>query len=80
MENPVYLNGEFLPLSEARISVLDRGFLFGDGVYEFIASYAGRLFMLEEHLDRLERSMRELAFDPISRTDMRTAAVVERWA
>jgi D-alanine transaminase len=57
MENPVYLNGEFLPLSEARISVLDRGFLFGDGVYEVIPAYGGRPFRLAEHLQRLQRSL-----------------------
>lgn len=55
--NTVYLNGEYLPLSEAKISVLDRGFLFGDGVYEVIPSYFGRLFRLEAHLDRLDNSL-----------------------
>ena len=54
----VYLNGEFLPLAEARVSVLDRGFLFGDGVYEVIPVYAGRLFRLQEHLHRLENSLK----------------------
>ena len=57
MNNKVYLNGEYLPLSEAKISVLDRGFLFGDGVYEVIPSYQGHLFKLEEHLHRLENSL-----------------------
>lgn len=57
MNNKVYLNGEYLPLSEAKISVLDRGFLFGDGVYEVIPSYHGHLFKLEEHLHRLENSL-----------------------
>jgi len=53
----VYLNGEFLPLSEARVSVLDRGFIFADGVYEVIPVYGGRLFRLQEHLQRLENSL-----------------------
>ncbi len=53
----VYLNGEFLPLSEARISVLDRGFLFADGVYEVMPAYNGRIFRLQEHLQRLENSL-----------------------
>lgn len=53
----VYLNGEFLPKDEARVSVLDRGFLFGDGVYEVIPVYGGRLFRLEQHLDRLDQSL-----------------------
>jgi D-alanine transaminase len=57
MKSPVYLNGEFLPLCEARISVLDRGFLFGDGVYEVIPAYGGRPFRLAEHLQRLRRSL-----------------------
>ena len=53
----VYLNGEFLPLEAARISVMDRGFLFGDGVYEVIPAYAGKLLRLHEHLKRLENSL-----------------------
>jgi D-alanine transaminase len=53
----VYLNGEYLPLNEAKISVLDRGFLFGDGVYEVIPSYSGHLFHFQEHLERLENSL-----------------------
>jgi D-alanine transaminase len=52
-----YLNGAFLPLREAKISVLDRGFLFGDGVYEVIPVYGGRALRLAEHLERLERSL-----------------------
>jgi D-alanine transaminase len=55
-----YLNGSFLPIEEARVPVLDRGFLFGDGVYEVIPVYAGRLFRLDEHLQRLERSLAEV--------------------
>ena len=53
----VYLNGQFLPLEQARIPVLDRGFLFGDGIYEVIPVYAGRLFRLREHLDRMQHSL-----------------------
>ncbi|HID98697.1 MAG TPA: D-amino acid aminotransferase [Thiotrichaceae bacterium] len=53
----VYLNGEFLPLSEARVSVLDRGFIFADGVYEVIPVYGSRIFRLQEHLQRLENSL-----------------------
>lgn len=56
-DKKVYLNGEYLPLSEAKISVLDRGFLFGDGVYEVIPAYSGKLFCLEAHLDRLNNSL-----------------------
>lgn len=52
-----YLNGAFLPLEEAHISVMDRGFLFGDGVYEVIPVYGGRLFRLAHHLKRLQNSL-----------------------
>ena len=53
----VYLNGSFQPLAEARVSVLDRGFTFGDGVYEVIPVFNGNIFRLEEHLQRLENSL-----------------------
>lgn len=52
-----YLNGEFLPLGEARVPVMDRGFLFGDGVYEVIPVYSRRPFRLDEHLARLQKSL-----------------------
>ncbi|MDP8985233.1 MAG: aminotransferase class IV [Pseudomonadota bacterium] len=52
-----YLNGTYLPLAEARVSPLDRAFLFGDAVYEVIPVYGGRPFRLREHLDRLNRSL-----------------------
>lgn len=56
----VYLNGRFLPIGEAKISPLDRGFIFGDGVYEVIPFYAGRGLRMREHLHRLQRSLNEL--------------------
>lgn len=56
--NTVYLNGQYLPLPEAKISVLDRGFLFGDGVYEVIPAYRGKLFHFADHIARLENSLR----------------------
>ncbi len=59
-----YLNGEYLPLGEARVSPLDRAFLFGDAVYEVVPVYAGRLFRLREHLDRLARSLAGIRMDP----------------
>ena len=52
-----YINGTYLPLSEARISPMDRGFLFADSVYEVIPAYGGRFFRLDEHLQRLRRSL-----------------------
>jgi len=54
---PVYLNGRYLPIEDAHISVLDRGFLFGDGVYEVIPAYRGRLFEFEAHMARLDNSL-----------------------
>ncbi|OOZ37825.1 D-amino acid aminotransferase [Solemya velesiana gill symbiont] len=56
-QNSVFLNGEFLPREQAQISVMDRGFLFGDGVYEVIPCYSGKLFRLEHHLNRLNDSL-----------------------
>ena len=53
----VYLNGEYLPLNEAKVSVLDRGFLFGDGVYEVLPAYSGHLFHFQDHMQRLEQSL-----------------------
>ncbi|MBT5229790.1 MAG: D-amino acid aminotransferase [Methylococcales bacterium] len=53
----VFLNGDYLPISQAQVSVLDRGFMFGDGVYEVIPAYTGKLFRIEEHLKRLDNSL-----------------------
>lgn len=55
-----YLNGAYLPLTDARISPLDRGFLFADSVYEVLPAFAGRMFRFEQHFDRLARSLREI--------------------
>ena len=58
MNDPlVYLNGSFTPLSEAKIPVLDRGFIFGDGVYEVVPVYGRRMFRADQHLARLFRSL-----------------------
>ncbi|WP_027148110.1 D-amino acid aminotransferase [Methylobacter tundripaludum] len=53
----VYLNGQYLPLADAKVSVMDRGFLFGDGIYEVIPSYSGSLFHFQDHMERLENSL-----------------------
>jgi D-alanine transaminase len=52
-----YLNGQYKPLSQAQVSVLDRGFIFGDGIYEVVPVYGKRLFRFDEHMARLERSL-----------------------
>jgi D-alanine transaminase len=57
---PCYLNGEFSTLRDAKVSVLDRGFIFGDGVYEVVPVYAGRPFRFAEHMARLNRSLGEM--------------------
>ena len=59
----VYLNGEYLPAAEARISVNDRGFLFGDGVYEVTPAYDGRLFRWPQHLVRMRKGLAALEID-----------------
>ena len=59
-ESQVYLNGEFLRVDEAKISVLDRGFIFGDGIYEVVPVYQGNAFRMAEHLNRLDRSLAAL--------------------
>jgi D-alanine transaminase len=73
MPELAYLNGKMIPIAEAMVPAEDRGYNFGDAVYEYVASYHGRLFCLEPHLDRLERSMRELHFAPLSRDEVRRA-------
>ncbi len=57
MSNVVYLNGEYVAAEKATVSVLDRGFMFGDGVYEVIPVYSGKAFALQSHMDRLQRSL-----------------------
>ena len=55
-----YLNGEYLPLSQAKVSVLDRGFIFGDGIYDVAPAYGRRLFRFGEHMARLERGLAKI--------------------
>ncbi len=72
-----YLNGNYLPLDEARISPMDRGFLFGDGAYEVIPVYSRRPFRLQQHLERLERTLAALQLaNPLSKEQW--AEVVQR--
>ena len=56
----IYLNGQYMPVTEAKVSVLDRGFIFGDGVYEVIPVYSRRAFRIEEHMKRLQHSLDEI--------------------
>ncbi|MEO6364144.1 MAG: D-amino acid aminotransferase [Caldimonas sp.] len=80
-----YLNGEYQPLAEAKVSVLDRGFIFGDGIYEVVPSYGGKLFRFDEHMARLGRSLAKLRIDNphsreqwLERCRKLIAALVER--
>ena len=76
-----YLNGEFVKLAEARVSVLDRGFIFGDGIYEVVPVYYRKPFRFEQHLARFERSTREIGLaSPLDRAGWRALvdALVER--
>jgi D-alanine transaminase len=67
----IYINGRYVPESEAQISIFDRGFLFGDGIYEVSAVIGGYMIDNDLHLDRLERSLRELDIPmPASRDDI----------
>ncbi len=72
MGDMVFLNGEILPIEQAKIPVLDRGFIFGDGIYELVPVYSRVPFRLDEHLNRLERSLREVRIrNPYSRAEWR---------
>ncbi|MEY2852083.1 MAG: hypothetical protein RL549_782 [Verrucomicrobiota bacterium] len=73
----IYIDGKFYPEEEAKISVFDHGLLYGDGVFEGIRAYEGRVFKLEEHLRRLEDSAKAILLKiPLDRDEMR-AAVLE---
>jgi D-alanine transaminase len=65
-----YLNGEYSALCDAKVSVLDRGFIFGDGIYEVVPVYGGKLFRFDEHMARLSRSLGKLRIpNPLSNAE-----------
>jgi len=73
---PCYLNGEYTLLPDAKVSVMDRGFVFGDGVYEVIPVYGGCPFRFEQHLARLTRSLAEIRIDnPLTPAQWREIAI-----
>ena len=76
MELLIYLNGKFVPKNEAKTSIYDHGFLYGDGVFEGIRAYNGRVFRLDEHLDRMYDSAKaiDLAI-PLSKEEMKNAII-----
>ncbi len=76
MELLIYFNGKFVPKNEARTSIFDHGFLYGDGVFEGIRAYNGRVFRLDEHLDRMYDSAKAIDLDvPISKEEMKKAII-----
>ena len=89
MSRTVYVNGDYLPEEDARISVFDRGFLFADGVYEVTSVLGGKLIDFDGHAARLERSLSELAMTmPMTRDELletmtphpRSESRVRRWS
>ena len=64
MDDLAYFNGKFMPINDVKISPLDRGFLFADGVYEVVPVYNKKPFFFNEHLDRLYRSLKKIRLDP----------------
>lgn len=72
----IFLNGTMVPASEAKVSVFDHGFLYGDGIFEGIRTYQGKVFKLEEHLDRLYQSAKSIMLDiPYTRSEMSEAVL-----
>lgn len=75
-ESILYINGVYKPLSEANVSVLDQGFLLGDGVFDVVSAWKGSLFRLDEHLDRLDQSLQAARLGrPLSREQWRDAII-----
>lgn len=72
-----YINGAFVPKDDAKVSVYDHGYLYGDGIFEGIRVYNGRIFRLDEHLDRLYDSARYLLLDVPLREDEMRSAIME---
>ncbi len=76
MDLLIYYNGKFVPKQEARTSIYDHGFLYGDGVFEGIRAYNGRVFRLDEHLDRMYDSAKAIDLKvPISKNEMKKAVI-----
>jgi branched-chain amino acid aminotransferase len=74
--NYAYVNGRFVPEAEATVSIFDRGFLYGDGCFETMRVYGGKIFRLERHQARLASGLKELQFElPVSEEDLRAVCV-----
>ncbi|GIK17418.1 MAG: D-alanine aminotransferase [Planctomycetota bacterium] len=75
MQEVAYVNGVFCPMDQAKVSINDRGFQYGDSIYEVIAAYAGRPFQLEAHLDRLRASLEALSI-PLDLSTLKIESVI----
>ena len=74
MSRNIYLNGEIVPEDQAQISVFDHGYLYGDGIFEGIRAYNGRVFMLDQHIKRLYQSAKTIMLDiPLNKKEMEAA-------
>ena len=74
MSRNIYLDGEIVPEDQAQISVFDHGYLYGDGIFEGIRAYNGRVFMLDQHIKRLYQSAKTIMLDiPLNKKEMETA-------
>ncbi|MFW5988559.1 MAG: aminotransferase class IV, partial [bacterium] len=77
MSRNIYLNGEIVPEDQAKVSVFDHGYLYGDGIFEGIRAYNGRVFMLDQHIKRLYESAKTIMLDiPLNKEEME-AAILE---
>src|SRR4028118_470040 len=74
----IYLNGQLVAKEDAKISVFDHGFLYGDGVFEGMRVYGGRIFRLGAHLERLYRSARAILLQPPSSMDEMGQAIIDK--
>lgn len=76
LERLIFINGDLIPASKATVSVFDHGFLYGDGIFEGIRAYSGRVFKLKEHLDRLYDSAKALLLEiPYTKAELRDAVL-----
>ena len=74
----VYLNGNYSPKEETTLSILDRGFLFGDGVYELIPIYNKKIFYIDDHLERLKSSLQQINIRPSLLEDVDFVEIINR--
>ena len=76
MAGKVWIDGEYVPTEEAKVSVFDHGYLYGDGVFEGIRAYSGRVFRLEQHVKRLYESARAILLEiPMTPRQMTASAM-----